>query len=768
MKDIFKTQKQTVLDIFFFSGLLLLCLTPTFSATLQLTDAQLMDRIKGGWIGQSAANSLGQPFENMGPSQTRTIAPAFGGSYYNVIRCDDDDTYMKLPFQITLDNLKTGPNGIFSATMEDYANAFKNTTYTVWCGNLAARNALRSGINAPYSGGWPYNGTPLTQNGCDGIPAAENIDWSIECQWIGFMTLGLPAYAVKLDSICGHVIAYGNGLYAGTFFNVAISIAPLNSDIHEVVRKARLAIPAQCDIGKNIDTLLSYHDNNPSSTYWDAMNWAFSSGHTKTDGSVGSRSNTTIVVIALLWGDGDMINTTLYACRMGKDTDCNAGDAGAILGTLLGYNNLPGWWKEAYVAKTVDGSGCSFSNIGLSGWNYLRLLDSSFACAKTSILQAGGSHSGGVFTIPVQDIPAPLWFEVYGQAPISLDPNAVKAAISVTPIQGGAPLTCSFKGSSSGSLNLKFFWNFDDGSAVDTHTIVQHTFQKPGNYTVKLAVNNGINYDTAQTVIMVTGPAQTSLKYIGTPIVSITAPSGQGSRDINVIKDDFYPTTGNFNLGYDTYNGTNHTSDYFGYTFSATHSFSRIVFHYSKRDPDPAGGVFENGFGIEVRNNGVWTALNSNQITVAPSYNSSAVASFDSFAVSVSNTVGDGIRVIGAPRGGKWVGCSELDVFENPGTAGEQLAASVTESKQQKIWSSPNPFYSTLNIKVSNWERGATLQILDISGKIISDLTSFATHNSFDKGTVVQWHNNLLPSGIYILAFRNKGAENYQRIVLMR
>jgi hypothetical protein len=321
-------------------------------ATLQLTDAQLLDRIKGGWVAKSAANSLGQPYEGAGPDQNRTPAASFGGGNYNVIRCEDDDTYCPIPFLSTMDNLKYGASGIYTATMQDYADAFKKTTFTIYCANAAAMAALKSGINPPYSGGWPLNGQVMNGYGCT-CPAAEGIGFSFYSQWIGFVTPGLPAECVKIDSICAHVIVYANGVYATMFLDVACSIAPLYTDIHTIVKEARKALPLTCDIGKNIDSLVWYHDNNPAKTYWDAMNWTFgTNGETHhlavSDGSNGSRCQTAIATIALLWGDGDMMNTTLYAVRMGQDADCNAGDAVAVLGSMLGYANLPQNWKTAY------------------------------------------------------------------------------------------------------------------------------------------------------------------------------------------------------------------------------------------------------------------------------------------------------------------------------------------------------------------------------------------------------------------------------------
>jgi hypothetical protein len=54
--------------------------------------------------------------------------------------------------------------------------------------------------------------------------------------------------------------------------------------------------------------------------------------------------NSAYVVLGLLYGQGDLGKTMEIATRAGQDSDCNPATAGAILGTVIGYNNLPEYW----------------------------------------------------------------------------------------------------------------------------------------------------------------------------------------------------------------------------------------------------------------------------------------------------------------------------------------------------------------------------------------------------------------------------------------
>ena len=56
--------------------------------------------------------------------------------------------------------------------------------------------------------------------------------------------------------------------------------------------------------------------------------------------------NNTAIVIGLIYGDGDFTETILKATECGMDTDCNAGNAGAILGAYLGARMIPVYFKR--------------------------------------------------------------------------------------------------------------------------------------------------------------------------------------------------------------------------------------------------------------------------------------------------------------------------------------------------------------------------------------------------------------------------------------
>jgi ADP-ribosylglycohydrolase len=65
--------------------------------------------------------------------------------------------------------------------------------------------------------------------------------------------------------------------------------------------------------------------------------------------------NNGAIVMGLLYGDGDFIQTVRISTECGADTDCNAGNAGAIIGAYLGYKLIPSYVKRFIRGEIIPG-----------------------------------------------------------------------------------------------------------------------------------------------------------------------------------------------------------------------------------------------------------------------------------------------------------------------------------------------------------------------------------------------------------------------------
>jgi len=65
--------------------------------------------------------------------------------------------------------------------------------------------------------------------------------------------------------------------------------------------------------------------------------------------------NNAAIVVGLLYGDGDFIQTVRIATECGADTDCNAGNAGSIIGAYLGEKLIPSYVKRFTRGEIIPG-----------------------------------------------------------------------------------------------------------------------------------------------------------------------------------------------------------------------------------------------------------------------------------------------------------------------------------------------------------------------------------------------------------------------------
>ena len=206
-------------------------------------------------------------------------------------------------------------------------------------------------------------------------------------------------------------------------------------------------------------------------------------------------------------------------------------------------------------------------------------------------------------------------------------------------------------------------------------TTAQPTFTAPNvaattTLTFGLVVNDG-SLSSAQDTIVVTvspapppppPPAGSNLAAVGTAFISVTAPTGGGNRNINIIKDGVKPAPGTFNdwTQYDTYHGgAASAADWVGYTFTSSFAFTHVIFQEGMLYSD--GGWFDN-MTVQVRQAGVWVPVTG--LTITPAYVGNNGVSYQSFTLAFTAMTGDGIRVYGAPGGAAdFFSVAELEVY---------------------------------------------------------------------------------------------------------
>ena len=355
-----------------------------------ITLEMLRDKIAGGWAGKMIGVTYGAPteFRARGITYEDTIkwVPAdVKGSIWQ------DDIYVQLTFLMTMDKY-----GI-DAPAKKFQELFAKAGYRLWHANVQGRKNYFDSIFPPQSGHPDFN------------LHADDIDFQIEADYIGFMCPGMPQTANKIADKIGHIMNYGDGVYGGIFVGALYSEAYFESDIRKLIDKALLSIPAESDYFKIVKDVIILHDNYPANwrAAWNELKAKWGSDHICAAGetfNIDAKLNGAYIVMGLLYGQSDPEKTMEITTRCGQDSDCNPSNAMALLGVIKGLSGLPKAYREA-----VQAIGDSlFIN---TSYSFKKAVDQTFKYAKDLAVQNEGTSTDTKLKIKIQ-VPQPFPLEV--------------------------------------------------------------------------------------------------------------------------------------------------------------------------------------------------------------------------------------------------------------------------------------------------------------------------------------------------------------------
>lgn len=366
--------------------------------TVTIDKQILKDKIMGGWAGQTIGVTFGAPYEFR-------FQGTFIGDYQPLVWYDGylantmnnnpglyDDLYMDLTFVDVFE--KYG----LQAPVDSFSNAFANAGYVLWHANQAARYNILHGIKAPESGHWKNN------------PHADCIDYQIESDFAGLMSPGMPNSASEISNKIGHIMNYGDGWYGGVYVGAMYAVAFTSKDIAYIVTEALKTVPAQSEFYQCINDVIGWCKKYPQDwkqTWLEVQKkWANDIGCPEgvfSPFNIDAKVNAAYIVMGLLYGNGDFTKTLEIATRCGQDADCNPSSAGGILGTVIGYNKIPAYWKMGL--KEAESIKFKYTTMSLKDAYAI-----GFKHALLNIEKNGGKVKGETITINTQS-PVPVAFE---------------------------------------------------------------------------------------------------------------------------------------------------------------------------------------------------------------------------------------------------------------------------------------------------------------------------------------------------------------------
>lgn len=251
-----------------------------------------------------------------------------------------------------------------------------------WCDHLPeisnglaeglALERMRKGITPPESGVHPIG---------------EAIGGQMKGEIWGLVCPGRPDLAAEYARRDGIVAHCKNGVYGEQFIAAMMSAAFYEKDPRKLVETGLNYVPQDSKYAEVVRETIAWHDKYPD---WRDTRREIVAKYPGICNPVYAEAG--IVVLALLYGEGDFEKTTTIAASCGNDTDCNTASVGALMGCIHGAKAIPEKWK----GPVGDEFRCFVK--GFENWKISEL--SHRICAQGRKVQAyhgdGMKFTGGV------------------------------------------------------------------------------------------------------------------------------------------------------------------------------------------------------------------------------------------------------------------------------------------------------------------------------------------------------------------------------------
>jgi ADP-ribosylglycohydrolase len=363
-------------------GLLLVALAGCGPLTMpsvrvaELPAAVYDDKVHGAWQAAMAANYIGLAYEGKyldRPSSADSIELFFPDQWFT-----DDDTAIEW---VDLHILETdGLDPTYAQIRDQWMDHLNND---IWCATLQARQLMDRGVLPPETGGSTLNP--------EGV---WSLDAQLETEVFGLLSPGLPDEAVRRAIYFARVTNSGLAVDVSGFYAAMYSMAFFEPKIPRLIAAAQTRFPPESQVNSIASQVVTWHDKyrhdwretrrNIRDTYDSDPHWT------------GSQVNFASTVMALLYGDGDLIQTLTISCLAGWDADNNATTSAGLVGVILGYDNLPEPLQNAtdrYFNEDVTDLPKSES--------VRQIARRTQSLAEQAIRQAGGEVNDGAYRIPL-------------------------------------------------------------------------------------------------------------------------------------------------------------------------------------------------------------------------------------------------------------------------------------------------------------------------------------------------------------------------------
>ena len=375
-----KFQRRVALTTFLWL-IVVLIIGPTrpASALRSLPADVYFDKVYGAWKATLIANHSGLDLQGVyidkpGPSGTFSLLLLDEWS-------TDDDTHIEW---VDLHILET--HGLTPSAEQIRDEWVDHLNHDIWVSTRRARDLMNEGFLPPETGS-----------------AANNPDgaWSIGAQFqtelFGMLAPGMPDVAADYANRFARITSSGPAVEASVFYATLYSLAFSEHDVSTLIAAARQRTDDQAIIAPIIDNVVRWRQDHPQD--WRAARQQIRELYDTDPMWWASRVNFAVTIMALLYGEGDILKTIEIAALAGWDADNNMATAAGLLGLTHGYAELPEIIRtstDVYFNEDISGDLPRYETVTEIAHRTQRL-------AEQMIQRAGGSTIRNMYRIPAEE-----------------------------------------------------------------------------------------------------------------------------------------------------------------------------------------------------------------------------------------------------------------------------------------------------------------------------------------------------------------------------
>ena len=293
--------------------------------TITIPVETVVDKIRGGVLGQILGNLNGIPHENKyinEPGNVLNYVPNLPDGAWT-----DDDTDFEWFYIYEMQK-----NREVLLSYDYIAKLWvERVNKGVWCSNRFARYLMDMGLKPPFTGYVELN------------PWAEfNVSGQFLCESFGLIAPAMPQTAAKIGLNYTLVAINNEPAQTTQLFTSMIATAFVENNIEKIIDAGAMALDNKSIIKQIIADVKKWRNENPLD--WRKTRKLIQDKYYKENGRTrdnnGSEINTGAIIAALLYGNGDFAETLKHAFNFGWDADCNAATVGTIVGVTCGYRRM--------------------------------------------------------------------------------------------------------------------------------------------------------------------------------------------------------------------------------------------------------------------------------------------------------------------------------------------------------------------------------------------------------------------------------------------